>query len=294
MDKALQEKDKKKMWIYILITILVVVSIIFYARFIGTLGLVVKEYKVVNSIIPNNFYGLKIVHITDVHYGRITKNKELNNLVNKVNAQKPDIVIITGDLLDRDTDLTNDMITTLKEALSKINSTIGKYAIMGNHDYPHSEWEAIVTIGGFTNLNDSYELIYKDSTQPILITGISTNLKIKTDIGTKMNDVNTYLSNLPVEEVSKLYTILVLHEPDYIKEVNTKYNLILSGHSHNGQVRLPLIGALILPPGAKNYYKPYYKYNSSDLYISSGVGTSTLDLRLFNKPSINLYRLVNK
>lgn len=109
-----------------------------------------------------------------------------------------------------------------------------------------------------------------------------------------MKDVNSYLSNLPVEEVNNLYKILIMHEPDYIKEVSNSYELILAGHSHNGQVRLPLVGALILPPGAKDYYKPYYKYNNSDLYISSGVGTSTMDLRLFNKPSFNLYRLVNK
>ncbi len=83
-----------------------------------------------------------------------------------------------------------------------------------------------------------------------------------------------------------------MHEPDFINEIDyNTFNLILAGHSHNGQIRLPFIGAIILPPGAKKYYKEYYKLNNTDLFISSGLGTSNLDIRLFNKPSFNFYRI---
>ena len=83
-----------------------------------------------------------------------------------------------------------------------------------------------------------------------------------------------------------------MHEPDYIKDFDhTKFDLILAGHSHNGQIGLPLIKDLILPHGAKKYHNAYYKLNNTYLYISSGVGCSTLNFRLFNKPSINLYRI---
>jgi predicted MPP superfamily phosphohydrolase len=293
MNKVLQEKDKKKMIINISIVAVIAIAVLLYARFIGTTGLHVKEYKVLNNIIPDNFYGLKIAHITDIHYGRVINKKEMNDLVEKINLQKPDIVVLTGDLLDRDIKPTIDTIAFLKESLNNIKVTIGKYAIMGNHDYAHNEWKDIITEGGFVDIDDSYELIYKDANKPILITGISTNLKIITDIDTKMKDVNAYLGSIPVEENNSLYKILLLHEPDYIDAING-YNLVLAGHSHNGQIRIPIVGAVILPPGAKKYYKPYYELDNANLYISSGVGTSTWNLRLFNRPSFNLYRLVNK
>ena len=72
-----------------------------------------------------------------------------------------------------------------------------------------------------------------------------------------------------------------------------QYNidLFLSGHSHNGQVRIPFIGAVVKPIGAKVYYDEYYQVDETELYISSGIGTSALDFRFLNKPSINLYRL---
>ena len=76
--------------------------------------------------------------------------------------------------------------------------------------------------------------------------------------------------------------------------LKNKFNLILAGHSHHGQIRLPLIGAIILPDGAKKYYNGYYEFNKTKLYISNGIGTSTINFRLFNKPSFNLYRITNK
>ena len=81
---------------------------------------------------------------------------------------------------------------------------------------------------------------------------------------------------------------------EFLEEVNPEnYDLILAGHSHDGQVKLPGIGAVILPNGAKKYHKNYYNLNGTDFYISSGIGTSRYNFRLFNRPSINLYRLVD-
>ena len=68
-------------------------------------------------------------------------------------------------------------------------------------------------------------------------------------------------------------------------------NLILAGHSHNGQVRLPFIGAIYTPIGAKKYYDNYYNVSGTKLYISSGIGVSTTNYRLWNHPSINFYRI---
>ena len=90
------------------------------------------------------------------------------------------------------------------------------------------------------------------------------------------------------------YKIILVHEPDYIDTITSKYNntnLVLAGHSHNGQINIPYIKKLLLPEGSKKYYNNYYKVNNTNLYISSGLGESNINFRLFNKPSINFYRI---
>ena len=89
------------------------------------------------------------------------------------------------------------------------------------------------------------------------------------------------------------YKIILVHEPDYIDNILTSYNvnLVLAGHSHNGQINIPYIKNFFLPYGSRKYYENYYKVNDTDLYISSGIGESSVNFRLFNKPSINFYRI---
>lgn len=287
---------KKILW-GIGIFILIISGIILYARFIGTSGLYVKEYKVTNSSIPDSFYGTKIVQISDIHYGRTIKKQELQNMVNKVNQLKPDIIVLTGDLIDKDTMLTDKMATVISDILKQLNATIGKYAITGNHDYKFDKWATIISDSGFMNLNDRYDIIYNNSTKPIFLGGLSTNTyqKEKT-LEEKIKVMNDYFATRTEENQNSFpdYKILIMHEPDYVEEVNPEnYDLILAGHSHDGQVKLPGIGAVILPNGAKKYHKNYYNLNGTDFYISSGIGTSRYNFRLFNRPSINLYRLVD-
>lgn len=287
-----EEKKKHPIIKFIIIFILIIAAILLYSRFIATKGLVTKEYKITSSSIQDNFHGFKIVHISDVHYGRTTDKNDLNNMVKEVNLLKPDIVVLTGDLIDRDTKLDDALKGEISETLSSINANVGKYAISGNHDSNFSEWESIINDSGFKNLNDTYELIYNDGYTPILLAGLSSNLNNQVDITERYNKILEYSNN---ENIKELYKILLIHEPDYINNIDySNFNLILAGHSHNGQVRLPFIGGIILPNGAKKYYKEHYKINNTDLYISSGIGTSGISFRLFNKPSINFYRLTNK
>lgn len=287
-----EEKKKHPIIKFIIIFILIIAAILLYSKFIATKGLVTKEYKITSSSIQDNFHGFKIVHISDVHYGRTTDKKDLNNMVKEVNLLKPDIVVLTGDLIDRDTKLDDALKGEISEALSSINANVGKYAISGNHDSNFSEWGSIINDSGFKNLNDTYELIYNDGYTPILLAGLSSNLNNQVDITERYNKILEYSNN---ENIKELYKILLIHEPDYINNIDySNFNLILAGHSHNGQVRLPFIGGIILPNGAKKYYKENYKINNTDLYISSGIGTSGISFRLFNKPSINFYRLTNK
>ncbi len=279
----------KKVIIVLIIIVLVIVLCLLYSRFVATKGLKVKEYKVINSKITDSYHGLKIVHLTDIHYGSTIFEKELNNIVDKANEIKPDIVVITGDLIDDRLSYDKDIIIN---CLSKIEAKLGKYAVSGNHDIPLDDYNYIIKESGFTSLDNKYELIYSKSNEPIIISGIGYGDE---DIGIKTEQFDKYISELKTDDIKPIYSILLVHEPDTVDKLDlTKYDLVLAGHSHGGQVRLPFIGKLYTPEGSKKYYDEYYKINNTDLYISSGLGTSLYRFRLFNKPSFNFYRITNK
>lgn len=280
------KKSKSKNIIKILFFIIfILIIILLYSRFIGTKGLKVKEYKIVNENFTDNFYGLKIVHITDLHYGNTTNNSDLKKIVDKVNLIKPDIIVFTGDLLDKD--LNNEELEEFKDILNNMKSNIKKYAVNGNHDENFSE---ILKETGFTDLNNNYDSLYNSNNSVILFSGINTN----DDINDAIKNINNFLSD-EQNTNNIIYKIMLMHEPDKILDFDyNNYDLILAGHSHNGQITIPFIGSLYKPNGSKKYYKDYYELEGTKLYISGGIGTSTLKLRLFNKPSINLYRLTSK
>lgn len=282
-----------KMYIKIIISIIsIIILTLLYSRFIATKGLNVKEYKVINDKITYEYHGLKIVHITDLHYDTTVFEKELENLVNETNNLNPDIVVFTGDLFDSEETYDKDILITY---LSKIESKIGKYAISGNHDKLIEDFYEVIEKSGFVNLDNKYELIYYNSNEPIIISGISSNYEDSSNIADKTKEFDEYINNLNENDIKPIYSILLIHEPDFVDNINIdNYDLILSGHSHLGQVRLPIIGKLYTPYGSLKYYDEYYKIKNSDLYISGGIGTSWMKFRLFNKPSINLYRITNK
>ncbi len=271
----------KLKWKIIFSIILLLIIIYISVRFIGNIGLVVREYKITNKKLES-FYGLKIAHFSDLHYGMSVNEKKLNIIVNKINMTKPDIVVFTGDLIDKNIKITDEIFELLVSKLSKINSKYGKYYVFGNHDKNNKSYNTIMTESGFQNLNESYDVIYLNNSK-MFIGGIDTN--------NTLNEKTIETLNLENYD----YKIMLSHYPDNADYL-LKYNvdLILSGHSHNGQVRLPVIGKIITPNYAKKYYDPYYKINDTLLYISGGIGNSTMNFRLFNKPSFNLYRLVNK
>lgn len=274
----------------IIFIILITALVIAYGFLIEPKLITVKEHKITVNNLPDNFNGFKIVHISDLHYGRMFDEDRLKKLVNSINEQKPDIVVLTGDLIDKDTNMTIDEANKISAELNKINSTSGKYAISGNNDLKFDEWTNIITNGGFIDLNNTYDTIYKDGYQNIFIAGAST-LQDKQSINDKVKTSIDYLNSF--DKNGPVYKILLLHEPDVIDDINVNpFDLILAGHSHAGQVRLPFIGAIYLPDGAKKYYESYYKLKNSDLYISNGLGVSDFNFRLFNTPSYNLYRIV--
>lgn len=280
-------KKRIRLWVKItLILILILTITILYGIFIATKKLDVNKYAVVNKNIPENFNGIKIVHISDIHYNTAIKKKELKNIVNKINDLEPDIVIFSGDILDNNIVYNDSDKKTLIEYLSQIDDNLGKYIIRGNNDYDDI-WLEIVESSGFTMLNNSYQLIYNYYDNPIFIAGLDSEYNKE-----NLDMIYNYLNN---DGKNIKYRVLAIHEPDYINNIDSNnFNLILAGHSLGGQIKLPVLQNIFLPQNSKNYYKDYYKIKNTDFYISSGLGTTKIKFRLFNNPSINMYTLKNK
>lgn len=285
----MENNSHRFLWLKILIVFfLIILSTIVYARYKGTTTLKVKEYNVTNKNIPSSFYGYKIIQLSDIHYNVTTTKKELTTIVKKTNKSKPDIVIISGDLLDKNIIYTESDSKDLTNLLNNINSQY-KYIITGDHDNTQEIFKEIIDKTDFKLLDNTYEVIYNNDYESILIGGISTKNK-KLSTHEKIASIDKAIGTNNTK-----YNILILHEPSLVEELNYKnYQLVLAGHTHKGQINIPGIRQLMIPKKDNQYLDTYYKLNDTDLYISSGIGTTNIKARLFNTPSMNLYRLLNK
>lgn len=277
----------KKFIRFLFILLLIILLLLIYCRYEGTRGLITKEYKIETNSIPSSFDGLKVLHFSDLHYLRVVDDNMLKKVVEEINLINPDIVIFTGDLIDKDFNINDKQKEQLITLLKSINSKYGKYSIIGNHDYikDKEEIETIYNESNFILLQNTYDIIYNSENEKIFLGGLDTYSYDKADIDKVMN---YFKDNDNID-----YKIILIHEPDYIDTITSKYDvdLVLAGHSHNGQINIPFIKNFILPYGSKKYYKNYYNVDNTPLYISSGIGESRINLRFLNKPSINFYRI---
>lgn len=277
----------KKFIRFLFILLLIILLLLIYCRYEGTRGLITKEYKIETNSIPSSFDGLKVLHFSDLHYLRVVDDNMLKKVVEEINLINPDIVIFTGDLIDKDFNINDKQKQQLITLLKSINSKYGKYSIIGNHDYikDKEEIETIYNESNFILLQNTYDIIYNSENEKIFLGGLDTYSYDKADIDKVMD----YFENNDNID----YKIILVHEPDYIDTITSKYDidLVLAGHSHNGQINIPFVKNFILPYGSKKYYENYYNVDNTPLYISSGIGESRINLRFLNKPSINFYRI---
>ncbi len=281
------EKQKRPLLSKLLIVLLIFVCIYLYARYTGTSGLKVKEYNIINESIPQSFDGFSIVQFSDIELLSTFDYDDIDKMVKKINDLKPDVVVFTGDLAKYKYSPSSKEKKKLIESLSSIDSLIGKYSIRGDDDYIGSLYDEVFPASGFKDITNSYELIYYKGLTPIVLYGLgSIN-------GDTRNIEETFsYESAEGDMYAPSYNILLAHEPDSINDVSS-YNisLMLAGHSHNSEINIPYLKTLYHIKGANDYYDEHYKVNDTELYISSGLGTSKYKVRLFNKPSISIFRL---
>ncbi len=281
----MEEKNKNYFLNIIIFLVILMIGIVLYAKYLGVKGLIVKEYRVKSEILTSNFNGIKIAHFSDLLFNSTVDKDDVEYLVKSINVYKPDIVIFSGDLVDIKVKITNEQEEYLSDVLSKIDASIGKYAISGDYDYKSDNYKNIMENGGFKLLDNTYEEVFYNSNESLYIAGIPS-------ISNSNYDINSAFKFY--DEETRKFTIVIIHEGNTIKLIDDeKYetDLILGGHSLNGSVYIPFYGPLYIEEDSSKYYAPYYEKGITKIYISSGIGTNKYKYRIFNKPSYNLYRL---
>lgn len=284
--EEVKESHKGKIISIILFIILLISLLFLYAKYVGIKGLIVKEYRIESNILTSNFSGIKIVHFSDLIYKSTVDKNDIKELISRINELKPDIVVFTGDLVNKNKKYKNEDIEFLEEQLLNIEATIGKYAIYGDADYSFEDYKTIMEKAKFNILNNSYDEIFYKNNDSMFIVGLPSSSKEEV----KFEEAFSFYK----EDEKRKYIMVLAHDGKTIKlldDTTYEVDLILGGHSLNGSVVVPYYGGVFLDDLADKYYQEHYSKGITDIYISSGIGTNKYPYRIFNKPSINLYRL---
>ncbi|MGN0632062.1 MAG: metallophosphoesterase [Ruminococcus sp.] len=240
--------------------------------------------------LPENFDGLKILQISDLHHRSFGRDQ--CRIVRRAKALKPDIIVITGDLISRDM---RDFSSAAKFCSSLCETATVLFS-MGNHELDLPEkvkdtyLSAMKNAGVHLLLNTSFQL--SRGSQLLDFTGLSLESSVYHGENFSYKFLDPY-SLQKIESsigVRKRCTVLLAHNP-LIFDAYAAWSadLILSGHVHGGVIRLPLIGGILSPERRffPSYTRGLYSKNASKLYVSAGLGK----FRLFNPPEINLITL---
>ncbi len=223
--------------------------------------------------LPPAFDGFTIAHISDLHMGDWITAAQLEEVVARVNAMAPDLIAVTGDLASHRYPGLQDDLTRFLRALQ---AKEGVAATLGNHDH----WldarlvrRAILDSGAWLLWNTHAEV--RRGADTLYIVGVD-------DIWEQEDDLGEALAEVPPGPAA---TVLLAHEPDFADEAAAtgRIGLQLSGHSHGGQVRLPGIGAPVLPWLGRRYDMGLYRLNGMHLYVNRGIGMTAPFVR-FNCP----------
>ena len=245
-----------------------------YARYIEPNLLIVNREKLESSYLQSP---LKIVFFGDTHLGEFNDNDQLDRIVAKINAENPDLVIFTGDLIGSSGDFTADP-EAIAQSLGQIQANYAKVAVIGNHEYAlldQYNYEDLMEAGGFTVLVDDW----------LDITELNVRLLGLDDVYRGNPD-----TTLTDEALDGSYNILITHEPDIVdKMASDQVQLVLAGHTHGGQISLPYLTEKILPANGKKYVKGLFSIGSegqTKLFVTKGTGMTKLPFRFMNVPEI--------
>jgi uncharacterized protein len=262
--------------------LLTVSGISAYASLIEPYHYWISETDVFIRNLPERFENFRITQLTDIHHSRILGVEEVRGVVALAQQTKPDMFVLTGDY----TTSYRRFIEPCAEALSPLNAPEGVWAVLGNHDH-YTDPELT------TRALERHQIAVMNNVHTTLRRGPdSLQLSGVDDWTWNAVDWTRAFSGLNAETP----TILLSHQPNVLDfEQTQKASLILSGHTHGGQLRLPFVGAPArFATRDLKYDRGLFRRGETQLYVSSGTGVIGLPLRLGVRPEIAVLRLKRK
>jgi predicted MPP superfamily phosphohydrolase len=228
------------------------------------------------------FDGYRIAQISDIHMDDAWMHEDrLTEIVGQVNEQRPDLVVMTGDFV------THDWLRTyapgLVAALSKLSASDGVMAILGNHDHwvDANGVHQVIRDAGMIDLSNAVHTLHRGESM-LHIAGVD-------DFWERKSRLDLVLNQLPESGAA----VLLAHEPDFADQsaASGRFDLQLSGHSHGGQVVVPMVGPLVLPYLGQKYPSGLYKVGSMLQYTNRGLGMVKPQFRFNCRPEITVFTL---
>lgn len=221
--------------------------------------------------------GVRIVQLSDFHLYPFTKLPQIERAVTLANRLDPDVVVLTGDFVLESA----ESIFDLAPALAALNPRFDLFAVHGNHDHwtDHRIVEAGLAASGIRLLKNERVTLGNGLT----IAGLD-------DPWSGWPDLSGALDGVAVTDT----VVLLAHEPDFIDRfaADPRVGLMLSGHTHGGQVNLPLVGPPYLPRFGRKYLRGHYRVRDAQLYVNRGIGVTAGNLRLGAVPEVTEITLV--
>jgi predicted MPP superfamily phosphohydrolase len=250
-----------------------------YARLLEPRWFEVEHISVALARLPQAMDGFTVAHLSDLHTGPYLGPAELALAVDTVKGLTPQAIVISGDFVSRGNDWHR---AELLAPLASLRAPFGVFAVLGNHDHwtdPARVASAVQRLGITVLANSSRQ--WSDTGQGLWLLGVD-------DIWVGAGSLETALAGVP-EDACRL---LLVHEPDFAdRSARLGIDLQLSGHSHGGQVRLPLVGAPLLPQWGRKYPIGLQPAGASWVYTNRGLGVVDPPLRLNCRPEITLLTL---
>lgn len=241
--------------------------------------------------LPEPFNGMRVVQLSDIHLNEYTEPFLLREAIDHINHLQPDMVLLTGDYVSAQV-LSKRLTMNSAEECAALLSKIAcpqRYAILGNHDCWAGQDGVTDTLreAGIPVLRNAFLPLEKHGSR-IWLAGLEDPVCGRPDPDKTMP---VAIRKSPHEPI-----ILMCHAPDFIDElaahpVSQSISLVLSGHTHGGQVRLPLLGALRLPPLGQKYVQGWFSVGSMQLYVNRGIGTVGAPFRFDCRPEITHFTL---
>jgi uncharacterized protein len=254
------EKSYRAFWFYLPIGLLMALT--FYGFWTEPYWIQVSRYTVDAGLSQP----LKVAHIADLHtYGLGSREQEVLSLIDK---EQPDLIAITGDSLSD-----SGTYEMCRPVLAKLHAPLGVWAVPGNYENARRPDNETAYYG---SLNIHYLVNGSQSLRPdLFIAGLD-------DPPTGHPSLDAALAFVP----PKAFTLVLLHSPAYFPKLAGHCNLVLAGHSHGGQLHLPILERLWLPTGVDDYVAGWFEKKGTRMFVSRGLGTVTLDIRLFCRPEL--------